>query len=337
MTISFSEHAPWLKPLEKIPVSPLNFALFTVAWVIVWLGVEYLAIMDGEHEDRFTLLFQSISGAIYAVCFFSYPFFLSLCQKDLSTLARWDRNVVENAENRFGKVAGLLEALFAILINLLLVSAIVPQFMGYSFSELLTGNFSITDKISGSMVFGSYLIANTLLTFAVLLIFRFSWLMTSLAGRVDVVLLRVRELVVFSNMFLRVLGLSALMTSLGLFNLTLVDLDYAPMVLIIIAIALPSLLITVIPCIRIASRIKQSKNLELARIGVIIDERLDNNVEDPATSKDLADVLAYEQRVQDIWEWPFETQIKKIFFFVLMPPLFWLLGVFGETVLENVI
>lgn len=50
-----------------------------------------------------------------------------------------------------------------------------------------------------------------------------------------------------------------------------------------------------------------------------------------------ADLMYYEDRVKNIWEWPVEAQIRRVLLFGLLPPLTWILAAAVEIVFEMVL
>ncbi|XOV86694.1 MAG: hypothetical protein ACFHX7_17200 [Pseudomonadota bacterium] len=45
--------------------------------------------------------------------------------------------------------------------------------------------------------------------------------------------------------------------------------------------------------------------------------------------------MYYEDRIKNIWEWPFEAHIRRLVIFVLLPPLTWILAAAVEILFEN--
>ena len=48
-----------------------------------------------------------------------------------------------------------------------------------------------------------------------------------------------------------------------------------------------------------------------------------------------ADLMIYEDRIKNIWEWPFEVHIRRLVIFGLLPPLTWVLAVAVEVIFET--
>ena len=50
-----------------------------------------------------------------------------------------------------------------------------------------------------------------------------------------------------------------------------------------------------------------------------------------------AELMYYEDRVKNIWEWPIEAHIRRLVIFGLLPPLTWVLTAAVEVVFESVL
>lgn len=49
------------------------------------------------------------------------------------------------------------------------------------------------------------------------------------------------------------------------------------------------------------------------------------------------DLLAYEQRIRNVWEWPVQGFVQRILLYVLLPPLAWVLAALVERLLDSVL
>jgi len=50
-----------------------------------------------------------------------------------------------------------------------------------------------------------------------------------------------------------------------------------------------------------------------------------------------ADLMYYEDRIKNVWEWPVEAQIRRVLIFGLLPPLTWVLAAGVEIVFEQIL
>ena len=45
--------------------------------------------------------------------------------------------------------------------------------------------------------------------------------------------------------------------------------------------------------------------------------------------------MMYEQYVKDIWEWPIQGYVQRLVFYVLLPPLAWVLAALVEQIVDS--
>lgn len=50
-----------------------------------------------------------------------------------------------------------------------------------------------------------------------------------------------------------------------------------------------------------------------------------------------ADLMYYEDRIKNIWDWPIEAQIRRLVIFGLLPPLTWILAAAVEVIFETML
>ena len=51
----------------------------------------------------------------------------------------------------------------------------------------------------------------------------------------------------------------------------------------------------------------------------------------------MPDLLYYQDRIQSVWEWPLHTHVRRIAFYVILPPLAWVLAALVETLVGTVL
>ena len=93
------------------------------------------------------------------------------------------------------------------------------------------------------------------------------------------------------------------------------------------------------PLFIMKSRISLAKKMEINLIRTVLRGET-TNVNDSQFGERLAtfspaDLMYYEDRINAIWEWPFEAQIRRFIFFGLLPPLTWVLAALVEIFFET--
>jgi hypothetical protein len=99
------------------------------------------------------------------------------------------------------------------------------------------------------------------------------------------------------------------------------------------------IVVSMVPLFLLKSRIAVAKKMEINLIrralkGDFRDVSLSHFGEQLAAFSP-ADLMFYEDRVNDIWEWPFEAQVRRLVLFGLLPPLTWILAAAVEVVFET--
>ena len=152
------------------------------------------------------------------------------------------------------------------------------------------------------------------------------------ANTIPIDLLNPQPLAVFATQPLRVffglVGITAtipftLSSSQGLANTVI------PIGIPLICMVLILFLLVSIPLTRIRSRLKQAKIQESELITkALTGNRLALNKSRISVHQDefkMPDLLYYQDRIQAVWEWPLHNHIRRIAFYVVLPPLAWTL------------
>ena len=110
-----------------------------------------------------------------------------------------------------------------------------------------------------------------------------------------------------------------------------------PIGLPMIALVFVLFLLVSIPLTRIRSRLKQAK-IEESRLitQALTGNRLALNDSRISAHQDefkMPDLLYYQDRIHSVWEWPLHAHIRRIAFYLVLPPLAWVLETFVETAL----
>jgi hypothetical protein len=111
--------------------------------------------------------------------------------------------------------------------------------------------------------------------------------------------------------------------------------------LIALLVWLILIIVSLIPLFILKSRIAVAKSMEINAIRQVMSG-------DPSGAKfsrfgprlaefSPADLMFYEDRVKNVWEWPFEAHIRRLVIFGLLPPLTWVLAAAVEVVFETLI
>ena len=98
------------------------------------------------------------------------------------------------------------------------------------------------------------------------------------------------------------------------------------------------IIVSFYPLLTLKSRIAVSKAMEITVIRNALKGDF-SGVESSQFGQQLkeftpADLMFYEDRVKNIWEWPVEAHIRRVLFFGLLPPLTWVLAAGVEIAFE---
>ncbi len=101
------------------------------------------------------------------------------------------------------------------------------------------------------------------------------------------------------------------------------------------------LVISFLPLLTLKSRIAVAKTLEINVIRRALrgDFSGAQNSQFGQRLQDFspADLMFYEDRIRNIWEWPIEGQIRQLVIFGLLPPVTWVLAAGVEIIFESVL
>jgi hypothetical protein len=98
---------------------------------------------------------------------------------------------------------------------------------------------------------------------------------------------------------------------------------------------------SLIPLFTLKSRVAVAKAQELNCIRRAIQGEPDSMEQSRLGSRihefALPDLLYYEDRIKNIWEWPFEAHIRRFIIFGFIPPLTWILAAIVESLFETLV
>ncbi len=108
-----------------------------------------------------------------------------------------------------------------------------------------------------------------------------------------------------------------------------------------IVIWLLLIFVSFVPLLILKSRIAVAKAMEISRIRQALQGNM-AGIEHSQFGERLADfspadLMYYEDRIKNIWEWPFQAHVRRLVIFVLLPPLTWILAAGVEIVFENIL
>lgn len=160
--------------------------------------------------------------------------------------------------------------------------------------------------------------------------------------RID--LLETEPLSVFANQPLRtVVGTIVLVSS----GLIMGDLDgivgqtYYTVGMPLQLVMLISTIIVSPPLWSLRRRVRTAKRRELKKIrkAIMGDNKalIGSRIEFHRDDFDLPDLLYYEDRISSVWEWPFHVHVRRMAFYVIIPPAAWLMSALVEILVDSVL
>ena len=106
---------------------------------------------------------------------------------------------------------------------------------------------------------------------------------------------------------------------------------------IVAVLVLLSVLVTW-PLWLIRNQLKEAKarELNLVRMAILGDRKIleDCQIAPVASEFKAPDLMQYERRISDIWEWPIQGKVQRLLVYGLLPPLAWVLAALVEQVVE---
>ncbi|MBV1905391.1 MAG: hypothetical protein KUG75_04885 [Pseudomonadales bacterium] len=169
-------------------------------------------------------------------------------------------------------------------------------------------------------------------------------LFLELADTVKIDLLRAEDLAVFANQPLRtMIGTIVLMSSM----LTVGDIDgelgtsYYTVGIPLQCVMLLSTIIVSPPIWFLRKRVRKAKRNELSKIrnAILGDPQalIGSRIEIHKDDFKLPDMLYYEDRIKAVWEWPFHAHVRRMAFYLIIPPAAWLMSALVEIMVDNIL
>ena len=169
-------------------------------------------------------------------------------------------------------------------------------------------------------------------------------LFSLIARGVSVNLLSIEALGEFANQPLRTLIGTMAVLSVMLFMLNSSDSLISQYYLLGIPIQILMVVLTLYvsrPMWQIRKKIRQCKQRELEKVRAAIagdrDALKETCIHPHQDDFTFADLLYYEDKIDALWEWPLNGQVRRIVFYLILPPLAWSLAAFVEMSLDSLI
>lgn len=100
-------------------------------------------------------------------------------------------------------------------------------------------------------------------------------------------------------------------------------------------------IVSLVPLFILKARIAVAKQIEITQIRQVLKGDFSgvsqSHFGPRLTDFTPADLMYYEDRIKNIWEWPIEAHIRRLVIFGLLPPLTWVLAAAVEVVFESVL
>jgi hypothetical protein len=98
------------------------------------------------------------------------------------------------------------------------------------------------------------------------------------------------------------------------------------------------MIISLVPLFILRSRIATAKKMEINLIRLALKGQTAGIEQSQFGTRiatfSPADLMFYEDRIKNIWEWPFEAHVRRLVIFGLLPPLTWVLAAAVEVIFE---
>ena len=167
-------------------------------------------------------------------------------------------------------------------------------------------------------------------------------LFLSMAKSLDIDLLSTDLLAVFANQPIRTLtGTIVLISSM----LALGDIDnelsnsYYTVGIPLQIIMIITTIIVSPPLWNLRKRVRSAKRRELKKIRQAINGNenalLGSRIESHAQHFNLPDLLYYQDRIGAVWEWPFHAHVRRMAFYLILPPAAWLMSALVEIMVDS--
>jgi hypothetical protein len=204
-------------------------------------------------------------------------------------------------------------------------------------NSAVTGFFELLE-LSLFGVVGICVVRNT--TF----LYRQVRLFSRIARGISVNLLCTEPLGEFANQPLRTLIGTMAILSVMLFLLNSGDEMTSQYFMLGIPIQVLMLALTIFvsgPMWQVRNKIRQSKHRELEKVRAAIagdrNALKDTCIHPHQADFTFADLLYYEDKINALWEWPLNAHVRRIVFYLILPPLAWSLAAFVEISLDSLI
>ena len=101
------------------------------------------------------------------------------------------------------------------------------------------------------------------------------------------------------------------------------------------------IVLSLIPVLTLKTRIEIAKDTEIELVRRALrhdDSALAQSQFGPRLADfGFGDLMIYEERIKNVWEWPLKAHIRRLLLFGLLPPLTWVMAAAVEVGFESVL
>lgn len=157
-------------------------------------------------------------------------------------------------------------------------------------------------------------------------------------------LMHVEQCEVFSQQLIRYLLIVVILASLSILaHEILVEIGQAEAAMQFLGPLMPFALLglfpILIPLVEVRDRIAEAKETEIEAIREALagdrEALARTQIAHVAEEFKAPDLMFYERQIRSIWEWPIQGDVQRIIFYVLLPPLAWILAALVEQIVES--
>jgi len=167
-------------------------------------------------------------------------------------------------------------------------------------------------------------------------------LFLSMSKKIEIDLLGTDLLAVFANQPLRTLTGTVILISsmlvLGDLESSLSNSYYTVGIPLQIVMLVTTLIVSP-PLWHLRKRVRKGKRSELKKVQQAINgddnALLGSRIEAHKDNFRLPDLLYYQDRISAVWEWPFHAHIRRMAFYLILPPAAWLMSALVEIMVDS--
>ena len=334
-----------LEQLDRTDIATWKAGIILVGGSVIAAGlINQLMMAVGE----FDTLFQVRNPYLFTFFFGLLPGFILLFSFWLSRTVESDMQLLSEVDASLLQVASHFKIKKRILILAVVVGIISINIMVYvptiwinntTFSQIM--RWSTATIENATIMYVLYPAVGVFIGILLAVILTQSLTLTRAANQVKIDLLDLSKYPAIANPAIRYV-LILLVTISCFMTLPTIDNEMtmtsvAPIILIIIATALPTLLLYGYPVYVLRNRIKEEKQKELKIVFLALkgdDVQLESaRIQRKGVPLSIGDLLTHQMFVESRWEWPIATHIQRLILFGLLPLVTWVLATTIESAL----